>query len=154
MPESQRSRKQHQKATNTEKHTYVSSHTQQYSSFDNGSSNPHTLQTTCPRKLETFSWRTESLSNFWPPDQKKKVENKTKQNTQTNYSVKVGSIHALLPAEAGSAVLITESGGPHHCPSQTLQTSVFKTLGFLTSSFFFWISQRVVGMEAFTPGFL
>ena len=67
-------------------------------------------------------------------------EENGKQNTQTNYSVKVGSVHALLPAEAGSAVLITESGGPHCCPSQTLQTGVFKTLGFLTSSFSFFYS--------------
>ena len=140
MPESQRSRKQHQKATDIEKHTYVSPHIQTIQFLWQWKQQTHPLQTTCPRKLETFSWRTESLSNFWPPDQKKKVENKTKQNTQTNYSVKVGSIHALLPAEAGSAVLITESGGPHHCPSQALQTGVFKTLGNFTSFFFFFDS--------------
>ena len=73
----------------------------------------------------------QSLSNFWPPEQKEKKEKQNKTLRQ------VGSVHVLLPAEAGSAVLITESGGPHHCPSQTLQTTVFKTLGFLTSSFFF-----------------
>ena len=77
-------------------------------------------------------------------------EKNGKQNTQTNYSVKVGSVHALLPAEAGSAVLITESGGPHRCPSQTLQTGVFKNLGFFTSSFLF-IPRRVFAMEGIYP---
>ena len=74
----------------------------------------------------------QSLSNFWPPEQKEKKEKQNKTLRQ------VGSVHVLLPAEAGSAVLITESGGPHHCPSQALQTGVFKTLGFLTSFFFFF----------------
>ena len=72
----------------------------------------------------------QSLSNFWPPEQKEKKENQNKTPRE------VGSVH-VLPVEAGSAVLITESGGPHRCPSPTLQTGVFKTLGFLTSFFFF-----------------
>ena len=97
-----------------------------------------------------LSLEEQSLSNFWPPEQKERKGEKKKKHP-ANYNVKVGSVHALLPAEAGS-VLITESGGPHRCPSQTLQTGDFKTLGFFTSSFFFFlVPQRVVGMEGIYP---
>lgn len=40
MPESQRSRKQHQKAGEIEKHRYVSPHIQTMQFLDNGSSSP------------------------------------------------------------------------------------------------------------------
>ena len=76
---------------------------------------------------------------------------KTKQYSHTNYSVKVGSVHALLPAEAGPAVLITESGGPHRCPSNTADRCL-QDPGFPHQLFFFFsIPQRVFGMEGILP---
>ena len=44
--------------------------------------------------------------------------------------------------------MITEAGGPHRCPSPTLQTGVFKTLGFSASSYF--DVQKVIGMKVIT----
>lgn len=59
-----------------------------------------------------------------------------KKKKQANITFKAGSGHFLLPAEAGHAVLNSEAGGPHRCPSQILQTVVFKTVQFFASSYF------------------
>ena len=145
MPESQRSRKQHQKATDIEKHRYVSPHVQTIQFLWQWKQQPHPLQTTCPRKSETFSWRTESLSNLWPPEQKEKKEKQNKTPRQ------VGSVHALLPAEAGPVVLITESGGPHRCPSNTADRCL-QDPGFPHQLFFFFrFPREYLGWKAFYP---
>ena len=65
-------------------------------------------------------------------------EKNGKQNIQTNYSVKLGSIHALLPAEAGSAVLIPESGGPHRCPPKHCRQVSSRPWGSSPALFFFF----------------
>lgn len=80
-------------------------------------------------------------------------EKNGKQNTQTNYSVKVGSVHALLPAEAGSAVLIPESGGPHRCPPNTADRCL-QDPGVPHQLFFFLFPGEYLRWKAFTPGFL
>ena len=149
MPESQRSRNQHQKATDTEKHPYVSPHTQQYSSFDNGSSNPHPLQTIHPRKFETFSWRTQSVSNFWPLDQKEKKEKQN--NTATQTTALRLAVFMLFSLQRQDLLFWSLSQGDHIAAPQILQTGVFKTLGFLTSSFFFQFPREYLGWKAFYP---
>lgn len=81
------------------------------------------------------------------------IKFKEKYNTQANITFNAGSGNALLPADLGPTVLITEAGGPHHCPSPTLQTGVFKSLGFFTSSYFDFPENSCDG-EAFSLCFL
>lgn len=71
---------------------------------------------------------------MWPPEQKEKKEKQNKTPRQ------VGSVHALLPAEAGPVVLITESGGPHRCPSQTCRQVSSRPWGSSPAPFSFFYS--------------
>lgn len=62
--------------------------------------------------------------------------------------MKAGSGHFLFfLAKAGDAVFNTEAGGPRPCPSQILETAVFKTLWFFAAK----TLQRVFGMEYIYP---
>ena len=79
-----------------------------------------------PKKMEQFLYDyhlAQAVSQDLPKDEK--------YTTQANITFNAGNGNALLPSEAEPAVLITEVGGPHRCPSPTLQAGVFKTLGFI-----------------------
>ena len=78
---------------------------------------------------------------------------KEKYNTEDNITFNAGSGDAFLPTDLGPTVLITEAGQPHHCPSPILQTGVFKSLGFFTSSYFDFPESSWDG-EAFSLCFL
>ena len=152
MPESQRSRNQHQKATDTEKHAYVSPHTQQYSSFDNGSSNPHPLQTIHPRKFETFSWRTQSVSNFWPLDQKEKKEKQNKTARQTT-ALRL-AVFMLFSLQRQDLLFWSLSQGDHiAAPHKHCRQVSSRTWGS-SPALFFLFPGEYLRWKAFTPGFL
>ena len=96
MPESQRTKKQQQKATGTQKHTRVCPLTLKHCScFDNGSSNPPPPQTTCPRKSEKKLplLSTGLPSNFYPPDQK--IEKKKKSQPNISFKAAVAMLFSL-----------------------------------------------------------
>ena len=60
----------------------------------------------------------------------KTIKFKDKWNTQANIIFNAGSGEALLPSEAGPAVLITEAGGPFAAPHQHCRQLSSRPWGF------------------------
>ena len=58
-----------------------------------------------------------------------------KKKNQANITLKAGIGHFLFfLAKAGDTIFNIQAGGPLPCPSQILETVVFKTLQFFASS--------------------
>lgn len=132
--ESQRSRKLQQEATSTQKHTSVCSTHSEAVQCDSSDYGIVAIPIPPPhppgkkKNLRNFPFNNRAnqwLLPLWP--------GKNKQ-TQANITLKAGSGRFLFfLAKAGDAIFNPEAGGPRPCPSQILETVVFKTLWFFAA---------------------